>query len=110
MKAAALFGGGGVDADRKTAEPGFSITSAAPGQALCRRLGVICARIVANLHRQRQAEHLHRLGARPVLEALVEVADGRDLNLDAFARLDPDIVNALGGDDFPPQPLHEVRQ
>ena len=63
-----------------------------------------------DIRRQRQAEHLHRLGARPVLEALVEVADGRDLGLvlDAFARLDPDIVNAVGGADFPAPPIHEV--
>ncbi len=63
-----------------------------------------------DVRRQRQAEHLHRLGARPVLEALVEVADGRDLGLvlDAFARLDPDVVNAFGGADFPAPPLHEV--
>ncbi len=63
-----------------------------------------------DVRRQRQAEHLHRLGARPVLEALAEVADGRDLGLvlDAFARLDPDIVNAFGGADFPAPPLHEV--
>ena len=47
--------GGGVDADRKTAEPGFSISSAAALQAPCRRLGVICAEIVTNLRRQRAA-------------------------------------------------------
>ncbi len=64
----------------------------------------------ADLRRQRQAKHLHRLGARPVLEALVEVADGRDLGLvlDAFAQLDPDVVNAFGGADFPAPPIHEV--
>ena len=66
----------------------------------------------AELRRQRQAEHLHRLGARPVLEALVEVADGRDLGLvlDAFAALDPDIVNAVGGADFPAPPIHAVER
>ena len=33
-----------------------------------------------DLRRHRQAEHLHRLGSRPVLEALVEVAAGRPLD------------------------------
>ena len=62
MKAAALFGGGGVDADRKTAELGFSITSAAPGQALThvlptwRRLDSVIAEIVAAIERRRHAD------------------------------------------------------
>ena len=56
----------------------------------CRRLGVICAEIVADLRRQRLAERLHRLGPRPVLEALAEVEAGKPLDsvLVEFARLD----------------------
>ena len=105
-------GGGGAGANRRTVQPGFSTTSAAAGQDSCRRLGVICAEIVTNIRRQRHAEHLYRLGARPVLEALVEVGTGRPLDtvLAEYGRLDADIVTALGGDDFPPQPLHEVRR
>lgn len=112
MKTAALFGGGGADADRKTTEPSFSTTSAARPSSPCRRLDVVLAEIVAGLRRRRAAEHLHRLGPRPALEAMIEIAAGADLDatLARYARLDPDIVDALGGDDFPPQPLHEVRQ
>lgn len=60
--------------------------------------------------RERLAEHLHRLGSRPCLEALIEVADGADLDgvLTRYSRLDPDIVKALRGDRFPPLPIHEV--
>ena len=57
-----------------------------------------------NLRFERHVEHLHRLGPRPVLEALIEVADGHDLDrvLAAFARLDPKIVRDLDGDRFTP--------
>ncbi len=60
--------------------------------------------------RERLAEHLHRLGSRPCLEALIEVADGADLDgvLIRYSRLDPDIVKALRGDRFPPLPIHAV--
>ncbi len=60
--------------------------------------------------RERLAEHLHRLGSRPCLEALIEVADGADLDgvLTRYSRLDPDIVKALRGDRFPPLPIYAV--
>ncbi|MCH7888331.1 MAG: hypothetical protein IIA00_03530 [Proteobacteria bacterium] len=63
-----------------------------------------------NLRLRRAAEHLHTLGPRPVLEALIEVADGHDLDrvLADFARLDPEVVSALGGDRMPPTPIHGV--
>ena len=100
--------GGGANGDRGTTRPSFSTSSDAAPQAPCRRLGVICADIVTNLRRQRLAERLHRLGPRPVLEALAEVEAGKPLDtvLAEYARLDPDIVNALHGDDFPPSPLY----
>ena len=70
------------------------------------------AKIVADLRRQRAAKHLHGLGPRPVLEALVEVEAGADLDrvLADFARLDPETVRQLGGDKFPPAPIHGVDQ
>ena len=60
--------------------------------------------VVANLKRQRQVVRLHSLGPRPVLEALIEVAAGVELDivLADYARLDPEVVTALGGDKFPP--------
>ena len=69
------------------------------------------AALVTNPHRQRAAEHLHNLGPRPVLEALVEVEAGEDLDrvLADFAQLEPETVRQLDGDRFWPAPLREVR-
>jgi hypothetical protein len=60
---------------------------------------------------QRQVERLHDLGPRAVGELLREVANGADLGLclTRYARLDPAVVKALGGDQFPPLPIYEVR-
>ena len=65
----------------------------------------------ARLVRQRAAERLHRLGPRPVLEALIEVADGADLDalLVRYARLPPAAVRAFGGDRFPAPAVFAVR-
>ncbi len=61
--------------------------------------------------RQRQIEHVYRLGLRAVGELLFEVAEGEDLDraLEAYQRLTPDLLKAVGGDHFPPLPIHEVR-
>ena len=66
--------------------------------------------MAADLKRQRQIEHVHRLGARAVGELLYEDAEGEDLDraLEAYGRLTPDLLKALGGDRFPPVPIHEV--
>lgn len=55
------------------------------------------------LVRQYRAMHLHNLGARPVLEALLEVAAGRDLDdvLRRYSRLDPQTCRRLGADTLP---------
>ena len=49
------------------------------------------------------AKRLHDLGPRPLYEFLREVASGSDPidRLEIYARLDPAIVRALGGDQFP---------
>jgi putative DNA primase/helicase len=48
--------------------------------------------------RQRLAAHLHRCGPRPVLEALIAVESGQPLDevLHDFARLQPEIYEAVG--------------
>ena len=53
---------------------------------------------------QHLAKHLHTLGPRPLFHYLDEVECGRDLreHLEAYARLDPHIVAALGGSHFGP--------
>lgn len=55
------------------------------------------------LMRQRQAQHLHALGPRPLLNALIEAAAFGDVDavLERYSALDPDLVRALGGDRFP---------
>ena len=75
-------------------------------------IGQIAAALVANPRRQRAAEHLHNLGPRPVLEALVEVEAGADLDrvLADFERIDAKTVRQLGGEKFWPAPLREVRR
>ena len=67
-------------------------------------------RVMANVVRQHQAEHLHNLGPRPVLEALLEIGNGADLDevLDRYQRLHLDTVKAVGGDSFNVIPLHPV--
>jgi len=74
-------------------------------------IGQIAAALVASPRRQRATEHLHNLGPRPVLEALVEVEAGADLDrvLADFAQLDIETVRRLDGDKFWPSPLREVR-
>ena len=76
-----------------------------------RPVGPIAAEVVASLRRQRQIEHVHRLGARAVGELLREVDDGADLDhaLAAYERLTPELLKATGGDRFPAQPIHVVR-
>ena len=53
--------------------------------------------------RQRLALHLHECGPRPVLEALLDVAGGRDLDetLEDFARVPVETYRAVGADEFP---------
>ncbi|SRR5258708_4849401 len=53
--------------------------------------------------RQHLARHLHQCGPRPVLEALLAVDSGQDLDvvLEDFARLQPDIYAAVGADTLP---------
>ena len=53
--------------------------------------------------RQRLVQHLWDAGERPVLEALLDVARGRDLDatLEDFGRIPTHIYHAVGADFFP---------
>ena len=56
------------------------------------------------------AQHLHNLGPRALLEFLLELPD-RDTvmsRLRDYARVNPDVLRALGGHRFPPKPLRIV--
>ena len=65
---------------------------------------------------EQNIRRLHRLGPRPVGELLREVlravdretADHIRGRLSVYAALNPEIVSALGGNDFPPWPLRVV--
>ena len=74
------------------------------------RLGDLTVAITAQLRRQRAASHLHRLGPRPLLEALNQVEAGGSVDdvLREYQRLDPTTVRAIGAHDFPSIPIHEV--
>jgi hypothetical protein len=75
-----------------------------------RTLGEAAEATVSELRRQRAAEQLHALGPRPVLEAMREISGGAELDtvLHRYAAIDPVLVRKLGGDRFPPSPLHEA--
>ncbi len=73
------------------------------------------AEVVASLKFRRQVEHLHRLGPRVVGELLAEIGAERsiqtliDRKIDTYAALNPEALEATGGDDFWPPPLWKVR-
>ena len=64
---------------------------------------------------ERQIARVHALGPRPLAELLAEIAavTGQPAivadRLQTYARLDPEIVRAVGGDRFPPMLLGLVR-
>ena len=63
---------------------------------------------------ERMVERVHALGPRPLAELLAEIATATGEpgliadRVEAYARLDPEIVRALGGDRFPAMPLEVV--
>jgi hypothetical protein len=74
------------------------------------------AKVVANLQFRQQVERLHALGPRATAELLAEIGTERSFmptiaeKLRRYASIDPQALQALGGDDFWPAPLHEVRR
>ncbi len=78
--------------------------------------GPIAAEIVADLAFQRDIERLHRLGPRPQYELLREIEQRYGCarfireRVKAYGELDPELLQALGGDRFPEAPVHEVRR
>ncbi len=101
MRSPAPRAGGNRAGNRAGAQP-LDSTASPSDQILCR------------LRRQRQIEALHRFGARVVGELLDELARhhriGRDIDqrLARYARLDPDVLSAVGNDRFPAGPVHSV--
>ncbi len=64
---------------------------------------------------ERMVDRVHSLGPRPLAELLAEIATATGEpgliadRLQAYARLDPEIIHALGADRFPPNVLGMVR-
>jgi hypothetical protein len=67
------------------------------------------------LHHEHQVARLHALGPRPLFEMLAEIARSTGQpaliadHVAKYARLDPEIVRAIGADHFPPNVLGVVR-
>ncbi len=67
--------------------------------------------LLAGQRLDRLIERVHALGPRPLAELLGEIATATGEpgliadRVAAYARLDPDLVCALGGDRFPTMPL-----
>jgi hypothetical protein len=67
------------------------------------------------LYRQRLTERVYRLGVRAVFELVDEIgrhhpdiADDIDERLERYAGLDPNMLRAVGGDQFPASPVRIV--
>ena len=69
----------------------------------------------AGLRHERLITRVHALGPRPLAELLAEIAIATGEpgliadRVEAYARLDPELVRALGADRFPPSVLGVVR-
>lgn len=106
----------------QTARPESARGANRPGLDLClaakSRLSLsqnpIHAQAQRRLRRQQLAQQVHRLGARVLFEFLAEIdryhdlGDDLDQRLERYARLEPDVLRAVGGDRFPPSPLRAI--
>ena len=69
---------------------------------------------VADLALRRTVERVHGLGPRAVYELLVEIGEQRlcrtylERRIRRYSEIDPEHLEALGGDTFPRPPLYEV--
>jgi hypothetical protein len=81
-----------------------------------RTIGQVAAEIVADLKFRRQVIRLHRQGPRAVGEFLAGLGADRgirtviDRKLGTFAELDPEALQAAGGDDLWQPPIHGVER
>ena len=77
-------------------------------------IGEAAPEVVADLKYRRRVQRLHGLGDRVLGEFLAEIGAERgiqtviDKKLDRYAELDPEAIEATGGDKFWPVPIHEV--
>ncbi len=78
-----------------------------------RPIGKVAAEVVADLRFQRKVIRLHQQGPRVLGEYLaelgVDIGTIIDRKLDTYAELEPEVLEAAGGDTFSPVPIHGVR-
>ncbi len=76
----------------------------------------VAAEVVADMMFRRRVQQVHRLGDRVFGEFLAELGAERgiqtviDQKLNKYASLNPETLEATGGDESWPVPLHEVRR
>ncbi len=81
-----------------------------------RSIGAIAAEVVSDLQFRRKVQRLHRQGPRVLGEYLAELGVERDIGtiidrkLDTYAEIEPETLEAAGGDDFWQPPLHGVER
>ncbi len=97
---------------------GFSVaplTTRLPNSGVLRPIGRIAAEIVADMRFRRKVQRLYRRGDRVLGEFLAELSVERDIGtiidqkLDRYTELEPEILEAAGGDAFWQPPIHEVQ-
>ena len=77
-------------------------------------MGQIAAEVVADLRFRRRVQRVHDRGVRVLAEMLAEIGAERSIQtvinrkLDRYAEIDPEALEATGGDDFWQPPLHGV--
>ena len=85
------------------------------GVALFPPNGNVAAEVVADLSFRRRVQRLHGLGPRVTAELLAEIGAERgimtivDRKLDTYAEIEPEALEAAGGDKFWPAPIHGVQ-
>jgi hypothetical protein len=96
-------------------EPGLNCSTPANRSGKADITAALRAQAQDDLRFQRAVGQLHRLGPRTLLELLREIGRERLIStymedkVGIYARLDAEILRALGGDRFPPRPLRVVR-
>ena len=78
-------------------------------------IGEMSAKIVAHLPFQRKIERLHSRGPRVLGEMLAELGAERSImtiiyqKLDTYTEIEPEALEATGGNDFWSVPIHGVK-
>ena len=90
------------------------MTTRQPNSGTFRPIGRVAAEVAADLRFRRKVQQVHRLGDRVFGELLAEIGAERgiqtviDRKLDTYAELDPEALEAAGGDGFWSVPIREV--